>query len=364
MDSPTSQFVSSRSMGIFEPIHQMSMWGDFRGNGFPSTSMAEIMEADMKLDNQSEDTSHEMLEPSNKCDQEASKHPDKVLRRLAQNREAARKSRMRKKAYVQQLETSRLKLIQVEQELERARQRGQYVGSSTLDASYLGYSATVKNSGINAFEMEYGHWVDEQNKQMIELRDTLNSINIDDERKLQILVEDGMKHYYNLFRMKEKVAKSDVFYIMSGIWKTPAERFLLWMGGFRPSEVLRVVMPQLEVLDEQQQMNISSLAQSCQQAEDALTQGMEKLQATLVEAVAAGRLGGGSYLPQVSTAVERLKPLVMFVTQADHIRQEALQQIYHILTTRQAAQALLALAEYSQRLRALSSLWTTHLRES
>ncbi|XP_047325716.1 transcription factor TGA1-like isoform X2 [Impatiens glandulifera] len=356
MDSPTSQFVSARSMGIFEPINQMSLWGDFSGDGFPNTAMAEIMEANMKLDNQSEDTSHEMLESSNKCDQEASKFPDKALRRLAQNREAARKSRMRKKVYVQQLETSRLKLIELEQELERVKQRGQYM-CNAVDASYQGYSAPL-NSGIIAFEVEYGRWVDEQNKQINELRDALNSNTAD--IKLQILVDGGLKHYYNLFRMKENAAKSDVFYIMSGVWKTPAERFFLWIGGYRPSELLiKVLLPHLELL-EQQRAHICSLAQSCQQAEDALTQGMDRLQATLVEAVAAGRFGEGSYLPQVSTAVERLKALLGFVNQADHIRQETLQQTSHILTTRQAAQALLTLGEYCQRLRALSSLWTNN----
>jgi len=48
--------------------------------------------------------------------------PDaKTLRRLAQNREAARKSRLRKKAYIQNLETSRIRLSQLEQELHRSR---------------------------------------------------------------------------------------------------------------------------------------------------------------------------------------------------------------------------------------------------
>jgi transcription factor TGA len=50
------------------------------------------------------------------------------LRRLAQNREAARKSRLRKKAYVQQLESSRIKLSQLEQELQRARSQGLFMG--------------------------------------------------------------------------------------------------------------------------------------------------------------------------------------------------------------------------------------------
>eukprot|EP00249_Psilotum_nudum_P008089 c21037_g2_i1 orf=402-665(+) len=54
----------------------------------------------------------------------------KTLRRLAQNREAARKSRLRKKAYVQQLETCRVKLNQLEQDLQRARQQGVILGGA------------------------------------------------------------------------------------------------------------------------------------------------------------------------------------------------------------------------------------------
>jgi transcription factor TGA len=85
-----------------------------------------IIPNNQKLDNNvSEDTSHGTAGTPHMFDQEAStsRHPDKIQRRLAQNREAARKSRLRKKAYVQQLETSRLKLIQLEQELDRARQQ-------------------------------------------------------------------------------------------------------------------------------------------------------------------------------------------------------------------------------------------------
>ncbi|PNY05953.1 TGACG-sequence-specific DNA-binding protein TGA-2.1-like, partial [Trifolium pratense] len=60
---------------------------------------------------------------SDSSDRSKDKSDQKTLRRLAQNREAARKSRLRKKAYVQQLESSRLKLTQLEQELQRARQQ-------------------------------------------------------------------------------------------------------------------------------------------------------------------------------------------------------------------------------------------------
>lgn len=152
---------------------------------------------------------------------------------MAQNREAARKSRLRKKAYVQQLENSKLRLIQLEQELQRVRQQGVCVDTTT----HLGYSETTI-PGIATFEMEYGQWVEEQSRQISDLRSAVNS-DIGD-MELHLCVESGMSHYFDLFAMKSTAAKIDVFYIISGMWKTPAERFFLWIGGFRPSQLLKV----------------------------------------------------------------------------------------------------------------------------
>ncbi|KAL8475036.1 hypothetical protein ACS0TY_030710 [Phlomoides rotata] len=361
MNSTSTQFVPSRRMGIYEPIHQMAMWGDFKGNNCLELDASPplILEVDPKLDNQSEDTSHGTVGPSNKYDQEASKPGDKVLRRLAQNREAARKSRLRKKAYVQQLESSKLRLLQIEQELGRARQQGLYVGGA-VDASPTGYAGST-HPGIVTFEMEYGHWVEEQDRQISDLRNALHSDMGDME--LRIFVDGGMRHYFDLFTMKATAAKADVFYVMSGMWKTSAERFFFWIGGFRPSELLKVLLPHLEPLTEQQHLDVGNLTQSCQQAEDALSQGMEKLHQILGEAIAK-QLGEENYLPQIGAAIDKLEALVRFVVQADHLRQQTLQQISRILTTRQAARGLLALGEYLQRLRALSSLWSSRPRES
>uniref|UniRef100_R7W916 Transcription factor HBP-1b(C38) n=1 Tax=Aegilops tauschii TaxID=37682 RepID=R7W916_AEGTA len=59
---------------------------------------------------------------------EGPRTPDaKTLRRLAQNREAARKSRLRKKAYIQNLETSRVRLSQMEQEMQRCSAQLQHI---------------------------------------------------------------------------------------------------------------------------------------------------------------------------------------------------------------------------------------------
>lgn len=88
--------------------------------------------------------------------------------------------------------------------------------------------------------MEYGHWVEEQDRQTDDLRNALNSQM--GEIELRILVEDCLNHYFDLFRLKATAANADVLYLMSGTWKTSAERFFLWIGGFRPSELLKVMI--------------------------------------------------------------------------------------------------------------------------
>ncbi|GAU25495.1 hypothetical protein TSUD_218670, partial [Trifolium subterraneum] len=115
----------------------------------------------------------------------------KTLRRLAQNREAARKSRLRKKAYVEQLESSRVKLMQLEQELQRARQQGMYLANP----GDQGHSAV--GNGAMAFDMDYAHWVDEHQHLLNDLRSALNSQMGDNE--LHLLVDGVMAHYDELF---------------------------------------------------------------------------------------------------------------------------------------------------------------------
>ncbi|XP_015866377.1 transcription factor HBP-1b(c38) isoform X2 [Ziziphus jujuba] len=301
--------------------------------------------------------------PSDSSDKSKEKSGDqKTLRRLAQNREAARKSRLRKKAYVQQLESSRLKLTQLEQELQRARQQGIFISSSG-DQSH-----SMSGNGALAFDVEYARWLEENNRQINELRAAVNSHAGDTE--LRTIVDNVTAHFDDIFRLKGIAAKADVFHILSGMWKTPAERCFMWIGGFRSSELLKLLVNQLEPLTEQQLMGIYNLQQSSQQAEDALSQGMEALQQSLAETLANGSPGpsGSSgnvanYMGQMAMAMGKLGTLEGFLHQADNLRQQTLQQMHRILTTRQSARALLAINDYFSRLRALSSLWLARPRE-
>ncbi|KAG8366576.1 hypothetical protein BUALT_Bualt17G0094300 [Buddleja alternifolia] len=171
------------------------------------------------------------------------------------------------------------------------------------------------------FDLDYARWLAEHQRLINDLRSAVNSRV--GETELRILVDGVMLHYSEIFRLKNIAAKSDVFHIFSGMWKFPAERCFMWLGGFRSSDVLKMLGNQIEPLTEQQLMGIYNLQQSSQQAEDALSQGMEALQQSL----------------------------------ADLLRQQTLQQLQRILTTRQAARVILAINDYKSRLRALSSLW-------
>ncbi|KAG8068498.1 hypothetical protein GUJ93_ZPchr0005g15371 [Zizania palustris] len=282
----------------------------------------------------------------------------KTERRLAQNREAARKSRLRKKAYVHQLETSRSRLQQIEQELQRARSQGLFPGGCIAPGDM--------SSGAVMFDMEYTRWVDDDSKYMAELQGALQAQLPDG--NLGAIVEECMRHYDELFHLRAVLASSDVFHLVTGMWAAPAERCFLWMAGFRPSEILKMLIPQLDPLTEQQLLGMCSLQQSSEQTEEALAQGLQQQHQSLADAVGGGPLNDGTdvanYTGLMTLALGRLENLESFYRQADNLRQETLHHMRRILTTRQTARCFLSIGEYHRRLRALSSLWASRPLEN
>uniref|UniRef100_A0A6N2L5J1 DOG1 domain-containing protein n=1 Tax=Salix viminalis TaxID=40686 RepID=A0A6N2L5J1_SALVM len=260
--------------------------------------------------------------------------------------------KLRRRAYVQQLETSRIKLTQLEQDLQRARQQGLFLGG-------CGGAGGNISSGAAIFDMEYARWLEDDHRNMSELRTGLQAHLSDGD--LRAIVDGYISHYDDVFRLRAVAAKSDVFHLITGMWSTPAERCFLWMGGFRPSELIKMLISQLDPLTEQQVMGIYSLQQSSQQAEEALSQGLEQLQQSLVDTIAGGPVIGG--MQQMAVALGKLANLEGFVRQADNLRQQTLHQLRRILTVRQAARCFLVIGEYYGRLRALSSLWASRPRE-
>ncbi|GER57148.1 transcription factor [Striga asiatica] len=269
------------------------------------------------------------------------------------------------KAYVQQLESSRLRLAQLEQEIQRARSQGFYLGVAGDHSAPLAMGNLTSDAAL--FDMEYARWLEEHHRLMAELRRALQEHL--PENELRVLVDHLLAHYEQVMTLKSMIAKSDVFHLFSGMWKTPAERCFLWMGGFRPSEIIKIILKEMELLTEQQMAGICDLQQTTQEAEEALSQGLEALTQTLTQTIIADSLNNNvpsnmnNYMAHMALAVNKLSTLEGFVRQGDHLRHQSLHRLNQILTTRQAARCFLAIGEYFNRLRALSSLWLTRPRQ-
>ncbi|CAN6246802.1 unnamed protein product [Urochloa humidicola] len=311
--------------------------------------------------------------PSTSNQQEGPRTPDaKTLRRLAQNREAARKSRLRKKAYIQNLETSRIRLSQLEQELHRSRAQGAVFGGGALPGGNGGPSPEAA-----WFDMEHARWQEEHGKMMRHLRAALEAAEhaaaapaaADVDAQLRQLVDAAAAHHGVLAEIKAAVARADAFHLVSGAWVSASERCFFWIGGFRPSELIKVAVRHAEPLTEPQAMGVSGVQQWAREAEAALDHELQAMHRSVSEVVssdAAALLCPYSdvpgYMATMSLAVARLASLEAFVRQADALRLQALHRLPQILTARQAARCFLAIADYSHRLRALSELWHTRQR--
>ncbi|XP_039788585.1 transcription factor TGAL9-like isoform X2 [Panicum virgatum] len=309
--------------------------------------------------------------PSTSKHQEGPRTPDaKTLRRLAQNREAARKSRLRKKAYIQNLETSRIRLSQLEQELHRSRTQEAVFGGGVLSGGNGRLSPEAA-----WFDVEHARWQEEHGKMMRHLRAALEAEEHAHaaapaaDAQLRQMVDAAAAHHGVLAELKAAVAWADASHLVSGAWASAAERCFLWIGGFRPSELIKVAVRHAEPLTEPQAMGVCGVQQWARDAEAALDHELQAMHRSVSETVssdAAALLCPYSdvpgYMATMSLAIGKLASLEAFVRQADALRLQALHRLPQILTARQSARCFLAIADYSNRLRALSELWHTRPR--
>ncbi|KAF7818973.1 bZIP transcription factor TGA10 [Senna tora] len=167
------------------------------------------------------------------------------------------------------------------------------------------------------FDVEYGRWVEEHHRLVCELRAAVQEHL--PENELRLFVNNCLSHFDQIMNLKSIVCKSDVFHLYSGMWKTPAERCFMWMGGFRPSQILKIILNQIEPLTEQQLLGICGLQQSTQEGEDALTAGLETLNHSVTDTITADSLisspNMANYMGQMAVAVNKLTSLDHFVAQ-------------------------------------------------
>ncbi|KAF8687758.1 hypothetical protein HU200_042693 [Digitaria exilis] len=273
-----------------------------------------------------------------------------------------------KQAYIQQLETGRIRLAHLEQEIQMTRT---HQGALWSTAGTLSPDAAL-------FNLEYERWLGDHSKVVARLRAAAEEHRPDGE--LRAYSDEAASHYGALMGHKARLAAADPLHLLSGLWKGAAERCFLWIGGFRPSYLIKVAVRHVEPLAEQQAAGARDVEQAARRAEEALDAEMEALLRSLSEVVSSDA-GGGQPPPGVfggqlyagdaaaaymgmghvhmALAIDKLATLGTFLRQADELRMQALHALRQILTARQAARCFVAVDDYFCRLRALSTLWNT-----
>nr|GMD62277.1 bZIP transcription factor TGA10-like isoform X3 [Ipomoea batatas] len=169
-----------------------------------------------------------------------------------------------------------------------------------------------------AFDVEYARWIEEEHRIICQLRNAVDDLMLS-ENELKRYVDACFAHYAQITHLNSMVAKSDVLHLVSGMCWTPVERCFIWIGGFRPSHLLKVIMSQLELLTEQQMLGMIALQQSTQEAEEALSQGMETLHHTISDIISSDVLfypsNLASCMAQMAGAITNLYTLETFVRQ-------------------------------------------------
>ena len=95
-----------------------------------------------------------------------------------------------------------------------------------------------RSAGASAFNVGYARWLEEHSKRVDELRAAVSAHAGDGD--LQAIIDSIMARCDEISRLKGAAAEADAFLVLSGTWATPVERCFLWLGGFRPSELLKV----------------------------------------------------------------------------------------------------------------------------
>ncbi|CAK8572928.1 unnamed protein product [Lathyrus sativus] len=191
-----------------------------------------------------------------------------------------------------------------------------------------------KSNGNTISVKKYALSSEERNKLISVIHKALNDHNhVIEDDKLQLVINTIMKQYVDVLSVGSAITCE------SNQW---------WIGGFRPSQILQVILPQLQHMYTKQQLcDIYNLGQSCQQAEYALAQGLVKLKQNLDKSTTAdGKAFQLTYVPKQ----------LCFFKQADHLRQEFVHQFCRLLTISQQAEFVVALEEHLHNPQPRSSL--------
>ncbi|KAF6170432.1 hypothetical protein GIB67_014362 [Kingdonia uniflora] len=217
------------------------------------------------------------------------------------------------------------------------------------------------NGGIGpgeSFESFFEGWRTRQNQYLEQLVFVQENCGQIPDRDVQVLVSRVLSHYQQYYSTKSIAAHENVHTLFAPPWFTPFERTFLWIAGFKPGLMFRIVNNSVSDMSQEQSRQLSRLRLEIRAVEKELSDEMARVQegvvgGQLVElASRTARLVDGE-ADELGEALEALRAgMEVLLENADFLRMTTARAVVEILTPNQAVRVLAAAAELFRRIRA------------
>lgn len=205
-------------------------------------------------------------------------------------------------------------------------------------------------------------WLVRQEHYLEELMSSVAS-----EGDLQELVSRILAHYQQYYDEKSKIAERDIFLVFSPTWFTPLETAFLWIAGFRPGLVFRLLRDSIPDVSEEQARTLARLRRETRLEELSLDNDLARVHEAvaappIIDVARRGRRPVDGEIANEDDALANLKAaLEAAVAAADSLRTRTALKVMEVLRPAQNVRFLTAAAQLQLRIRSWGLHSTSHL---
>ncbi|KAM4090615.1 hypothetical protein ACJW30_09G075700 [Castanea mollissima] len=216
-------------------------------------------------------------------------------------------------------------------------------------------SATgTQTNNADSFRTFLEGWMVRQENYLDELLSGQQHCHDMQDEDIKELCSRMLAHYQEYFEAKSRIAHRDVFLAFSPTWLTSLERTFLWIAGFKPGMVFRIVTNSVLDMSEDQTQRMNRLMEETKLEERALNDELAKVHEsvagpTMLEAARrSGRLVAG----EEETAMATLRvALESVVANADSLRMRTAVKVVEILRPAQKVRFFAGAAQLQLKIR-------------
>ncbi|KAJ4701532.1 transcription factor-related [Melia azedarach] len=214
---------------------------------------------------------------------------------------------------------------------------------------------TERNIRVN-FETFFGEWLNRQQNYLDQLHLEITPEHVDKYEQHLSLIDQVLSHYQQYYGEKSVAAREDVILFFSPPWFTSFERTLLWIGGFRPTLVFKLINHSVHDLTAEQERVLDRLKAETRKGEKELAETMARIQESLasppsMNLARRGNLIDGEALELDSAMKDLQTGMLAALEAADALRGTTVRKVLHVLHPVQTVKLLTAAAQFHLRIR-------------